>query len=182
MHQLSRQCFQGRQQGVTAALDDFSTDGLATVSGDLRVKGNGLIEGVLHVADTLFANNFIANGVSDFFGNVIFHSGVTFDSTPVFDSDTAGFAVITKGSNHVDVNFSKPYDNIPIINASITVNPITPTPSETLSQQQGREVQLENVALGNIHYIIINRTTKGFTILLARLRKRIFHSHGLPWR
>jgi len=161
----------GQTASVTAALTDLSTDGLATVSGDLRVKGNGLIEGVLHVADTLFANNFIANGVSDFFGNVIFHSGVTFDSTPVFDSDTAGFAVITKGSNHVDVTFSKSYDNIPIINASITVNPITPTPSETLSQQQGREVLLEKVALGNIHYIIMNRTTKGFTILLARPAK-----------
>jgi hypothetical protein len=152
----------------SSATSGLSVNGSATVSADLHVEGNSLIEGILHIADTLFTNNFIANGVSDFFGNVIFHSGVRFDSTPVFDSDTAGFAVVTKGSDHVDVRFSIPYDQTPIINASITLNPLTPTPSETLLQQQERESQLESAALSNVHYIIVNRTTRGFTILLSQ--------------
>jgi len=153
-------------QNNQLTINGLTVSGSATISADLHVKGNGLIEGILHIADTLFANNFIANGISDFFGNVVFHSGVTFNNTPVFDKDTAGFAVISKGTDHVDVTFSKAYDQTPIINASITLNPITPTPSETLDQQQMRESQVESAALGNIHYIIINRTTKGFTILL----------------
>jgi hypothetical protein len=141
----------------------------ATVSGDLRVQGNGLVEGILHVADTLFANNVIVNGISDFFGNTVFHNNVTFEKTPTFNSDTAGIAVIKKGYDHVDVNFSKPYDQTPIINASITLNPITPTPGETDAQKQQREIVMESAVLGDsIHYIITKRTVNGFTIQLDK--------------
>ena len=153
---------------VNNAITGLNVNGSATVSADLHVQGNSLFEGILHVVDTLFANDFIANGVSEFFGNVIFHSGVTFTNTPVFDSNTAGFAVIKKGSDHVDVTFNEIYDQTPIINASITLNPITPIPSETLSEQETRENQIESGALSNIHYIIINRSTKGFTIVLQQ--------------
>jgi len=156
----------------TATLSGLTVNGSATVSADLNVQGNGLVEGILHIVDTLFANDFIANGVSDFFGNVIFHSGVTFQNTPVFDSDTAGFAIIKKGSDQVDVTFATPYEQTPIVNASITLNPITPTPSETAIQQQQQEEELENQILSNnIHYIIINRTTTGFAILLKKPAK-----------
>src|SRR4029077_4544073 len=108
-----------------STMSELTVTDIATVAGDLRIKGNGLVEGILHVADTLFANNFIANGISDFFGKVIFHTGVTFENTPIFNSDTAGFAVIKKGSDRVEVKFTKLYDQTPIVNASITLNSIT---------------------------------------------------------
>lgn len=153
----------------TATLSGLMVNGQATVSADLRVQGNALFEGILHVVDTLFANNFIANGASDFFGNVIFHNNVTFQNTPTFNGDTAGLAVIIKGSDHVDVTFSKPYDQTPIINATLTVSPLTPTPNETIKEQQTRETDLETALLnGSIHYIITNRTANGFTILLRK--------------
>jgi hypothetical protein len=140
----------------------------ATVSGDLRVEGNGLIEGILHVADTLFANNFLVNGVSDFFGNVIFHSNVAFDNAPVFDSNTAGIAIVTKGTDQVTVTFSQPYTQTPMVSANITLNPVTPTPGETASQTQQRELARESDILNNTHYIIVNRTVNGFTIILDK--------------
>jgi len=165
------------QQTVAVATDSVTPEisGLpgvtasATVSGDLRVQGNGLVEGILHVADTLFANNVIVNGISDFFGNTIFHNNVAFEKTPTFNSDTAGIAVIKKGYDHVDITFSKPYDETPMVNASITLNPITPTPGESDAQQQQRESAMESAVLGDsIHYIITKRTVNGFTIILDK--------------
>jgi hypothetical protein len=154
------------EDGITLLPDTTSS---ASVSGDLHVKGNGLIEGILHVVDTLFANNFIANGVSDFFGNVIFHSGVTFEKTPIFNSDTAGIAVIKEGTDHIDVTFSKDYDQIPVVNASITLNPLTPTPSETPDAIKQRQNDLEKTLLAeDIRFVITNRTVHGFTILLEK--------------
>jgi len=154
------------------------TDGITVLSnttdhssaaGDLRVKGNGLIEGVFHIVGTLFANDFIANGVADFFGNVIFHSGVTFQQTPTFNSDTAGIAVVRKGTDHIDVKFSKAYEQAPVINASITTVSLTPTPSETPDQMQKRQDDMEKTLLAaNIHFIITHKTTNGFTILLDK--------------
>ena len=155
--------------GDILSLNGLTVTNYATDSGDLRVEGNGLIEGVLHIVDTLFANDFIANGVSDFFGNVIFHSGVTFNNTPEFNSDTAGIAIIKKGADHVDVKFSTPYDQTPMINASITVNQITPSPEETQDEIQQQQNEIEQALLAdNIHFVITNKSANGFTILLSQ--------------
>jgi fibronectin-binding autotransporter adhesin len=155
--------------GNILTLDGLTVSNYATDSGDLRVEGNGLIEGVLHIVDTLFANDFIANGVSDFFGNVIFHSDVTFSNSPVYNSDTAGIAIIKKGSDHVDVTFSKPYDQAPMINASITVNQITPSPSETQDEIQQQQNEIEKMLLADdIRFVITNKTANGFTLLLSQ--------------
>jgi len=152
---------------VTATVSGLTVNGSATVSADLHVEGNALFEGILHIANTLFANNFIVNGVSDFFGNVIFHSGVTFENTPVFDSDTAGFAVIKKGSDHVTVTFTKPYDQAPIINATITFN-ASDSASINLPTGEAGQVASESAVLSDhVNYIITNRTKNGFTILLG---------------
>ncbi len=150
-------------------MNSITAGGVATLPGDLRVKGNGLVEGVWHIAGTLFANDFIANGVADFFGNVIFHSGVTFENSPTFSSNTAGIAVIKKGMDHVDVKFSKSYDQTPVVNASITFNPLTPTPSETPDAMQKRQNELEKTLLAdNIRFVVTNRTISGFSILLDK--------------
>jgi hypothetical protein len=154
------------EAGITQG---FAGDGNATISGDLRVKGNSLVEGVMRIVDTLFANNFIANGVSDFFGNAIFHSDISITGKTTVGSDTAGIAVITKGSDHVHVPFSKPYDDIPVVNASISLNPLTPTPNETADEQQKRLLTIEKTLLAdNIHFVITERTINGFTILLDK--------------
>lgn len=141
----------------------------ATVSGDFRVKGNGLFEGIIHVVDTLFANNFITNGIAEFFGKAIFHEDVTFEGKPTVGKDTAGLAVIAKGADHVEVTFAKPYEQIPVINASITLDPLTPTPNETKNEQEQRLHELEKTLLADtIHFIITKKSVNGFTILLDK--------------
>lgn len=140
-------------------LPTLSVDGLATISADLRVKGNSLIEGILSVVDTIKANNFIATGISDFFGNVIFHNNVTFTGHTTFTSDTAGIASIKQGNNAVSVTFTNGYSQIPVVNATLTASAsatISPTDAGQALLQQGYS------------YVITDRTTKGFTILLNK--------------
>ncbi|KKP80280.1 MAG: putative outer membrane protein, partial [Candidatus Levybacteria bacterium GW2011_GWB1_35_5] len=86
-------------------LTSLNVDGVATISADLRVKGSGLVEGIFNIVDTLVTNNLIANGISNFFADVIFKGNVLFESVPTFNNDTGGFAVVKKDSDRVEVAF-----------------------------------------------------------------------------
>src|SRR5207249_4556352 len=81
--------------------------------------GNGQIEGILSIIDTLKANNFIATGIAEFFDNVVFHIDVRFEGRPAFNKDTAGHAVIKAGCNEVTITFEKEYANFPVVTASV---------------------------------------------------------------
>ncbi len=145
-------------------LSSISISGLATISADLRVQHNALIEGILSVADTIMANNFIVNGISDFFGNVIFHGAVAFQQVPTFTQDTAGYAVIHKGVDYVDVKFGSVYPATPVINATLFA-----TPSSELTPSVGPLQALQTtIAANGYSYIITRVSTQGFTILLSK--------------
>lgn len=145
---------------TSLVLQSLSVDGLATVSADLRVEGNGLIEGIMHIADTLTTNNFIVNGLSDFFGSVMFHNNVTFANTPVFSPDTAGNVVIKKGTNSINITFTKDYPTNPIVNATISIIQNTSTTDQNALEQ--------TIFSQGYQYIVTNISTKGFTILLNK--------------
>ncbi len=134
-------------------MNSLSVLGLATVSADLRVKGNGLVEGILSVIDTVMTKNLIVNSISDFFGNVVFHNDTSFQGRPTFNSDSAGFAVIKQGAQLVNIVFDKEYENSPVVTASISL----PTGNDAT----------ESAALASGQYAVTKRTTKGFTIKLA---------------
>ncbi|HZE87692.1 MAG TPA: hypothetical protein VE090_05840, partial [Methylomirabilota bacterium] len=139
----------------------LTVSGQATVSADLRVKGNGLFEGIVTIVDTLTTNNFIVNHVADFFGNVVFHGDVSIQGRPTFTRDTGGFAVIKKGSDRVQVTFSKEYEQIPVVNASISF--------EARDEDAKKQEEIEKSILSsNTNFIITDRSTKGFAILLAK--------------
>jgi hypothetical protein len=141
-------------------LDSLNVAGIATVSADLRVKGNGLVEGVFNVIDTITSQNLIPTKVADFFGQVIFHGDVSFRGRPTFNSDTAGFAVVSKGETEINIEFSQEYTDMPVVTVGITLDKVG---DEVLQQQ------LEDEVLnGNLTYVITQRTTKGFVIKLNR--------------
>ncbi len=163
---------------VPAPVEDKSVlriaaDGLASVSGKLvvdsvHVTGSTLIEGMLHVVDFLTARNLIVDQLATFLGNVVFKGDVLFQGHPTYSSDTAGYAVIKKGSDHVDVHFAKDYDVVPLIQATVSVDQLSPTPNEDIENLVRRQNALEQQVLGsNARYVVVKRTTKGFTILLA---------------
>lgn len=136
-------------------LDSLSISGLATVSADFRVKGNSLVEGVLTVIDTLLAKNILVNGTADFFGPTIFHTDVTFQKIPQFSPDTAGLAIVKKGSDHIDIHFTTAYVGSPIVNASM------------LSVSPSNDLQSTIFSKG-YSYIITNVTSNGFTIVVNK--------------
>jgi hypothetical protein len=137
------------------------------------------------VADTL--NQLLANGaltfqgptefrdktffdkIAEFFDNTIFHGDIAFLGRPSFNSDTAGFAVIKQDDEMVTITFDKEYAQIPVVNASITLDnqPHSATPSADLALNPiGSD---DAVLLSKVSYVITNRSTKGFTIKLNQL-------------
>jgi hypothetical protein len=150
----------------TPAAIASSSDGLsATVSGDLRVQGNGLFENVLHVVTTLMTNNFIVNGIAEFFGNVLFHGDVAFEHAPTFTQDTAGYAVIHKGDSSVTVAFSSPRIVTPVVNATRVAFMPSVTPGSSVDPLEGLQQMING---SSYTYIVTNVSATGFTILLSK--------------
>jgi hypothetical protein len=85
---------------------------------------------------------------------------VEFALTPLFNSDTAGFAVVKQGDTEVTVNFDKEYIALPVVNAS----PLWDTDQATLDVMK----QLKTYVLPKQDYIIVNANTKGFSIVLDK--------------
>jgi len=78
------------------------------------------------------------NSAADFFGQAIFHTA------PQFPQDTAGYAVIHSGQDHVQITYSQQYDTPPIVTISL---------------------QEKALSLG---YAVVNNTATGFTIQLSQ--------------
>ena len=79
---------------------------------------------------------------------------------PYFTTDTAGFAVVKKGTREVAVVFDKEYLEQPIVNASISLD-------ETIDATQSAAVA-EAIFGNDTRYLIAKKSTKGFTVLLNK--------------
>lgn len=141
-------------------LSSLSVEGLATMSADLRVKGNGLFEGILTVIDTLNVHDLFVNGMSDFVGNVIFHNNATFKKHVNFASDSAGVVTVKKGDQKVDVIFTQEYSNSPIVTTSIALDHMDDADIASASATAlfGQDYKV----------LVVQKSTKGFTILLNK--------------
>lgn len=147
-----------------------------TVSGDLQVTGNSLVEGILNVVDTITSNNIVINKLATFFGNVIFHGNVSFDMAPTFTSDTAGYTTVQKGSDMTQVSFTKEYPTEPIVNASLVSTKLTEdslahykadgTCSSDDTKDGCQDKVDASILSQSIKYVVTDRSTKGFSIKL----------------
>ncbi|NDB61058.1 hypothetical protein EB001_21845 [bacterium] len=87
-------------------------------------------------------------------------SDAQFFGTPYFTTDTAGFAIVKKGTKKVTVVFNKEYLEQPIVNTSISLN-------ESTSTDQGASA-VEAIFNQDIRFLITNKSKKGFTITLNK--------------
>jgi len=116
----------------------------------LHVLGSGIYEG---------AQQF--NGLTNFVGSVNVMGTISFGQTiftipPIFNKDTAGFALIHEGDRRVKVTFESEYLTTPVV-------------TTTLSFEQEDEIDdatAEEIFDANIQSIVVEKSTKGFTILL----------------
>jgi hypothetical protein len=158
------------QLSSTLNLSSLNVDGLATVSGDLIIKGNGLFQGALNVLESITTKNLTVSDFAYFVNDVVFNGSVRFNQVPTFSKDTAGFAVIKQGGDVVQITFDQEYNNTPVVTASIVLDKV----GDSVTQKQ-----LEDGILnGNITYVITQRTTKGFVI---RLNKPASQDLNFSW-
>jgi hypothetical protein len=141
-------------------LSSLNVNGLATVSADLNVQGTGFFQGALNVLNDLTTKNLLVSQFAYFIQDVVFKGNVRFDSTPTFNSDTAGFAVIKQGLDTVQVNFNQEYVNTPVVTASIALGKTGDSVSQKTLEDQ--------ILNGNLSYVITQRDTKGFVIKLNK--------------
>jgi hypothetical protein len=141
-------------------LSSLTVDGLATISADLSVKGNGFIQGALNILDSLTTKNLLVSQFAYFISDVVFKGNVRFNSPPTFNSDTAGFAVIKKNLDSVQIVFDQEYVNMPVVTASIALDETGDSASQKTLEDQ--------ILNGNISYVITQRTAKGFLIRLSK--------------
>jgi hypothetical protein len=96
----------------------------------------------------------------EFSSRPTFDQGLEISGAPAFDKDTAGYAIIKKGNQSVEIKFENEYDSPPIITA-------------TLSLQQYKDAEVRAVAedlllVSDVKYIVTNATKKGFEIMMDR--------------
>jgi hypothetical protein len=122
----------------------------------------------------IFANGLTVDSISSSKDAIALMSDTIFFGRPYFSTDTAGFAIIKKGSNSVDITFDRNYLEQPIVNASITLdtdlqltklNPGTDA-SKIKDIQDKQNQDIQNLFNTDLSYLIVNKSEKGFTIIL----------------
>lgn len=141
---------------------DGSILGKLSVVGALRIGGDAQFDG-----DTLFAK------LTTFIGDAVFKGKVTFEKTPTFGSDTAGFAIIQKGSKKVRVSFETAYAQQPIVAVNLT-NEVSPLLDDQADKDLKADIALvekdylETVFGADMKYVVTEKSKQGFTIVLSK--------------
>ncbi len=106
----------------------------------------------------------VVAGPSEFISSAIFRETVTFDTTPIFNKDTAGFAVIRKGDIDVNIGFDKEYASVPVV----VVSPNTKAEySLSNSDTKGFTIKINGEALDDIKFNWIALAVKDVKTVLS---------------
>jgi hypothetical protein len=131
-------------------LDSVSTDVLS-VTGDATFSGQATFDGL-----TFFDND------TRFDGAVTFGGGVEFTVPPLFNKDTAGFAVVYEGDRRVEVVFEHEYAVEPVVNTTITFENDDDVTDDIASAYFDADMRS----------VVVDKSTTGFTILLNKAASR----------
>jgi hypothetical protein len=143
------------QDIVTFKNISFNTGSVAM---DLSVLGTTTTN-KLEVKDTAtFFGTALFQRLVTFASSVLFKGKTTFENIPLFNRDTAGYAMIKRGEKKVDVTFGTDFPSIPVINATMTFDRLS----------SGQSTLEDSIIRGRYLYFVTDRTTKGFTILIDK--------------
>ncbi|MBI2444727.1 MAG: hypothetical protein HYV42_05840, partial [Candidatus Magasanikbacteria bacterium] len=124
------------------------------IPGSLTVAGATLLNGGLTVDSLRAAGDAIA-----------FNSDVNFIGRPYFNADSGGFVVIASGTRYTQVKFEREYLESPVVNATIALDATTTESGAALASSTW---VTELVFANDLRYVVTNKSTQGFTILLNR--------------
>ena len=108
----------------------------------------------LKIVEGLLANN---SNISDL-NTISFGNDILFNTPPVFNQDTAGFAVIKTGARKVEVVFTNPYIAEPIVNATVAFE----------EGDNMTDAEVDKFFADDVKSLIINKSQNGFTIIINK--------------
>ena len=144
-----------------AALMDLmssSDDGNSTSSPQV-LQTDRLFAGLDVITPQVTTSGLTVDNISSLNDAINFMSDAIFFGRPYFNTDTAGFAVIAKGQQSVDVKFDNPYEEQPIVNATITLDG---------ADDDANVAAAGDIFNNGIEYLVTNKSDNGFTILLNK--------------
>ncbi len=134
-----------------ASLKFIEKDGLS-LDNAFIMKGGLKVDSITSITDLIKIN-----------------SDVEFIGTPFFNKDTAGFARIIAGTKEIRVEFEKEYLVKPIVTANLSFERDENTREDDQIKNEELDVQ---AAFSGVQFVIINKNTRGFTILLNKKAPR----------
>ncbi len=142
---------------ISELLTDRIVAGLEVVTP--RLTAQVVSTDTLNVSgDATFAGLTILKGTPDLPAKISFDSQVEFNLPPIFNKDTAGFALVKEGDKFVRVEFEEPYATTPVVTASISF--------ETTDNMD--ETSIDDLLAQNITSLVIEKDETGFTIILNK--------------
>lgn len=155
-----------RMTALETLLQANAFDALTSVTTqNLKATGDSSFEGKASFSGLSFFTN-----TTSFDSDVFFGKQAEFSLPPLFNKDTAGFAIIKQGARKVDIVFEKPYITQPVTSASISfediiipANEVTPESIQALSEADAQAFLDQGIT-----YIITNKTARGFTIRINK--------------
>ncbi len=162
--------------GIEAGTPNFANQVLAflmnnqSASASAEIVVDRLIAGLEIITPSITTDTIAVGGQAKFDGltfftnTVTFSGGIIFDGTaefvapPLFNKDTAGFAIIKEGDKKVRVDFDQPYATTPIVTATMTFE-VTDNIDDTSATDLFNQ---------NIQYIVTAKDQTGFTIIINK--------------
>ncbi|MEK7585901.1 MAG: hypothetical protein AAB477_01545, partial [Patescibacteria group bacterium] len=160
---------------VNTAIDGLTTSGtdidnrVKIIESFLTKDANGTVTGfamnALSVSgDSSFLGQAKFDGLSFFSNITTFSSGVSFAGQtefalpPLYNKDSAGYALIKQGDRRAKILFTQPYIATPVVNTSITFE----------TDDNVDDVAASALFTDDIRFIIVGKDQTGFTILLNK--------------
>jgi hypothetical protein len=139
-------------------LQKFIEDPLSASSSPAELDTDRLAAGLSVVTPRVVTQGLIVDSLSAFDKQIAFNNDIVFFGRPYFNTDTAGFAVIKQGSKDVQVDFSEPYLEQPIVNATISLEDSTSSVG----------VNVDTILGANLAYLVADKTSNSFKIVLNK--------------
>jgi len=151
-------------QSDASASAEFITTPTAFPIRNIEFESGKFTGGLIIQGPSEFKGESIFEKLTTFLSNVIFKGKVTFEEVPTFNKDTAGFAVIEKDADTVDITFEKEYETTPIVSANFSFGEFKKEDGTADDQSMRQKKLFEQ---GHT-FMVVNRTKKGFTIVLNK--------------
>lgn len=108
-----------------------------------------------------FLEEVVFRNSAEFLKSAKFNEGFEVSGQPVFDQDTAGYAIVKKDNQSVEVQFEKKYKVAPVVTASLSV--------QQYDDPEVRAVAEDLLLVSNVNYVVTNVTREGFEIMMDHI-------------